>query len=152
MKKCLGSIAVGIIFVELFDFQTLKKYDGFKWGDEMQESGENYLEMILILQGQNGRTRSIDVAKALSVSKPSVSRAVSKLKKEGYLLTGEKGYLQLTESGLEIAERIYERHRFLTEFFMNIGVSEPIAVADACRVEHVISQETFLKWKDAYQK
>ena len=67
-------------------------------------------------------------------------------------MTGEKGYLQLTESGLEIAERIYERHRFLTEFFMNIGVSEPIAVADACRVEHVISQETFLKWKDAYQK
>lgn len=118
----------------------------------LQESGENYLEMILIIQGQKEKVRSIDVANALSVSKPSVSRAVANLKHSGYLTVCEDGSLQLTKQGLNVATQIYERHRFLTEYFMGIGVSESVAVADACRVEHVISQETFFRWKEAYQK
>jgi len=119
---------------------------------KLLESGENYLETILILQKTKEHVRSIDVANALSISKPSVSRAVSNLKKTGYLLVSENGYLQLTEKGLEIAKQIYEKHRFLTEFFMDIGVSESTAVTEACRMEHVISQDTFIKWKEAYKK
>lgn len=119
---------------------------------KLLESGENYLETILILQETKEYVRSIDVANALSISKPSVSRAVSSLKKMGYLYMSESGYLQLTEMGLNVARQIYERHRFLTEFFMDIGVPEPTAAAEACRMEHVISQDTFIKWKEAYEK
>lgn len=119
---------------------------------KLLESGENYLETILILQKNKEHVRSIDIANALSISKPSVSRAVSNLKKTGYLLVSESGYLQLTERGLKIAKQIYERHRFLTVFFMGIGVPESTAVAEACRIEHVISQDTFIKWKEAYKK
>ena len=119
---------------------------------KLLESGENYLETILILQVTKEYVRSIDVANALSVSKPSVSRAVSNLKKTGYLLVSEDGCLHLTEIGLKIAKQIYERHRFLTEFFMDIGVLELTAAAEACRMEHVISQDTFIKWKEAYKK
>ncbi len=119
---------------------------------KLLESGENYLETILILQRTKECVRSIDVANALSISKPSVSRAVSSLKKMGYLSVNKNGYLQLSESGLKIAQQIYDRHRFLTEFFMSIGVPESTAAVEACRMEHVISQDTFIKWKEAYKK
>lgn len=110
---------------------------------KIQESGENYLEMILILKNETGVVRSIDIARAMSFTKPSVSRAMSILKKAGHITMDEEGLIELTESGLQIAEQIYNRHRLLTEWLIAIGVSEKTAVADACRVEHVISQETF---------
>ncbi len=109
----------------------------------LQESGENYLETILILEKRNGIARSIDVANELNFSKPSVSRAVSILKKAGYLEIGPINQLLLTSSGREIAERIYERHLVLTKYLTDLGVSEKIASEDACRIEHVLSEETF---------
>jgi DtxR family Mn-dependent transcriptional regulator len=110
---------------------------------KIQESGENYLEKILILKNETGFVRSIDVAHALSFSKPSVSRAMSVLKKAGYITMDKEGQIELTESGRQIAERIYNRHQMLTNWLIAIGVSQETAVADACRMEHVISQETF---------
>lgn len=115
---------------------------------KLQESGENYLEAMLILKQKNGYVRSVDVARYLSFSKPSVSRAVSILKKAGHISMSQDGNLELTESGEKIAERIYERHQFLTRFFIAIGVSEQTATADACRMEHVLSEETFRRFTD----
>ena len=109
---------------------------------KLQESGENYLETILILERRNGIARSIDVANELGFSKPSVSRAVSVLKEAGYVKVGPINQLLLTESGRNIAEKIYHRHCVLREFLMQIGVKEDIAAKDACRMEHVISEET----------
>ena len=109
---------------------------------KLQESGENYLETILILERRNGIARSIDVANELGFSKPSVSRAVSVLKEAGYVKVGPINQLLLTESGRNIAEKIYHRHCVLKEFLMQIGVKEDIAAKDACRMEHVISEET----------
>jgi len=114
------------------------------WRVAMYESGENYLETILILENNNGSVRSIDIAKALSFSKPSVSHAVGLLKKSKYINVDSKGYITLTEMGREKAESIYERHQILTEFFVQTAnVCEEIAEKDACRVEHIISDETF---------
>lgn len=112
---------------------------------KIQESGENYLETILILKQEKGGVRSIDVAHALSFTKPSVSRAMSILRQAGHITMDDEGFLELTKSGREIAERIYERHRLLTEYLTAIGVSPETAAQDACRMEHVISQETFEK-------
>ena len=112
---------------------------------KIQESGENYLEMILMLKNEKGSVRSIDVAHALSVTKPSVSRAMSILRQAGHITMDGEGFLSLTASGREIAERIYERHRLLTEYLTALGVSPEIAAQDACRMEHVISQESFDK-------
>ena len=112
---------------------------------KIQESGENYLEMILMLKKEKGSVRSIDVAHALSVTKPSVSRAMSILRQAGHITMDEEGLLSLTASGREIAERIYERHRLLTEYLTALGVSPETAAQDACRMEHVISQESFDK-------
>ena len=109
---------------------------------KLQESGENYLETILILERRNGIARSIDVANELGFSKPSVSRAVSVLKEAGYVKVGPINQLLLTESARNIAEKIYHRHCVLKEFLMQIGVKEDIAAKDACRMEHVISEET----------
>ncbi len=109
---------------------------------KLQESGENYLETILILEKRNGIARSIDVANELGFSKPSVSRAVSVLKGAGYVKTGPINQLLLTETGRSIAEKIYHRHCVLKEFLMQIGVKEEVAAKDACRMEHVISEET----------
>ncbi|URZ00300.1 metal-dependent transcriptional regulator [Clostridium felsineum] len=110
----------------------------------MYESRENYLETILILQGQNGSVRSIDIAKKLDFSKPSVSRAVNILKNDKYIDIDEKGYINLTDKGEEKAKSIYERHRLLTEFFLKTAkVDEKIAEEDACKIEHIISNETF---------
>lgn len=109
----------------------------------LQESGEMYLESILVLSEQRGDVRSIDVCDYMGFSKPSVSRAIHLLEDGGYLTVDEKGYLTLTDVGLETAKKIYERHKLLTSFLLRLGVEEKIATDDACRMEHDISDETF---------
>ena len=113
----------------------------------LQESGEMYLETILILSQKLEHVRSLDVAEHMGFSKPSISRAVGLLKSAGYILMDPTGYLTLTESGRAIAEKIYERHNALSRFFMNIGVDEKTALEDACKIEHYISDVTFEKIK-----
>ena len=110
---------------------------------QLKESGEMYLETIYVLHRQKGFVRSIDVCEEMGYSKPSVSRAVGLLRDGGYLTVSKDGGLHLTEAGLEVAERTYERHTVLSELFKKLGVSEERAVADACKIEHVISVETF---------
>lgn len=110
----------------------------------MYESGENYLEIILILARKNGSVRSIDIARELEFSKPSVSRAVGLLKESGFIDIDENGSIQLTASGRDKAEAIYEKHELLTKFLIKTAlVSAEVAEKDACRIEHVISDETF---------
>lgn len=109
---------------------------------QLLESGEMYLETILILTQQKGSVRSIDVGEYMGYSKPSVSRAVGLLRRGGYLNMDAHGALTLTESGHEIASKILERHRLLTDCLMRLGVSEETASEDACRIEHHISDET----------
>ena len=108
----------------------------------IQESGEMYLETILILS-RKGPVRSIDVSEHMGYSKPSVSRAVSLLKSGGYLTMEDNGFLHLTEAGKELAEKIYERHTTLTEALLSLGVDKEAASEDACRIEHVISDASF---------
>lgn len=110
---------------------------------ELHKSGEDYLEAIYVLQDKYELVRSIDVAHYFDYSKPSVSRAVSLLKKEGYLYMHSNGGLELTESGLAKAKKIYERHTVLSAMFRYLGVNTATAADDACQVEHVISEETF---------
>ncbi|MEL7609262.1 MAG: metal-dependent transcriptional regulator [Bacillota bacterium] len=110
---------------------------------KIQESAENYLEAIVVLQQRFGRVRSIDVANELGFSKPSVSFAMKRLRENGYVTVDSGGYLSLTGAGTEIAERIYERHKLLTEYFIAIGVDAKTAREDACKIEHVISGQTF---------
>jgi Mn-dependent DtxR family transcriptional regulator len=109
----------------------------------VHESGEMYLEAILVLSKKNGFVRSIDVSEYLGYSKPSVSRAVGILKTGGYLLMEKDGSLTLTESGRSIAEKIFERHTVLSRLLVGLGVSEETAAADACKMEHAISDESF---------
>lgn len=115
---------------------------------QIHESAENYLETILMIQKEKGTVRSIDVARRLEFSKPSVSRAMSLLKANGCILMDTDGRLHLTESGMDIAQRIYERHFLLTRWLMMLGVDEETASADACRIEHDISEVTFQKLKE----
>lgn len=110
---------------------------------KIQESAENYLKTILMLGKEKGNVRSIDIATALSFSKPSVSVAMKNLRENGYILMDKDGYIALTEKGHEIAETIYERHTLLSSFLMYLGVSRETATQDACRIEHVISPESF---------
>ena len=117
---------------------------------KLHASGEDYLEAILILQEQKGMVRSIDVARHLDVSKPSVSHAVTTLKDGGFLTMDEDYFLHLTDIGREVAEQIYERHCFFTKQLIAAGVDPKTAEDDACRMEHVISQESFLKLKIAF--
>jgi len=120
---------------------------------KMQESGENYLETILILKQEKGYVRSIDIALKLDFSKPSVSRAMGLLRENGYItMDPREGWIELTETGLEIAEKIYERHQVISKWLMYMGVREDTATADACRIEHVISQETFDRIKEHIAK
>ena len=119
---------------------------------KIQESAENYLEAILILMHKNGQVRSIDVAHYTGFSKPSISRAVGLLRDNGYVSTDQNGLLGLTEAGLKIAETIYERHTVLTDLLTKLGVSPETAAEDACRIEHVISAETFDKLKEHVRK
>ena len=109
----------------------------------VHESGEMYLEAIHVLSKNNGFVRSIDVSEYLGYSKPSVSRAMGILRSGGYITMDKDGGLSLTESGLEIAEKIYARHTLLTKLLVRIGVSEETAAEDACKLEHAISDESF---------
>lgn len=109
----------------------------------LQESGEMYLESLLVLSRRLDSVRSIDVSEYMGFSKPSVSRAIGLLKSGGYVVMDGNGFLTLTESGREIAEKIYERHELLTMSLQRIGVSEKTAAEDACKMEHVISDESF---------
>ncbi|WP_066645058.1 metal-dependent transcriptional regulator [Christensenella timonensis] len=115
---------------------------------DLRESGENYLEAILVLQQKTGVVHSIDVANYLNVTKPSVSRAMGILKDADYIWVEKGGQLHLTEAGKKIAESIYERHRLLTEYLVHLGVDEQTAASDACRIEHVISEQSFQKIKE----
>ncbi|MDD5954469.1 MAG: metal-dependent transcriptional regulator [Firmicutes bacterium] len=109
----------------------------------LQESGEMYLESIYVLSKKLGAVRSIDVSEYMGYSKPSVSRAVSLLKSAGYIVMNEENLITLTDSGLAIAKKIYDRHTLLSELLIRLGVSEKTAVQDACKMEHTISDETF---------
>ena len=109
----------------------------------IHESGEMYLEAILVLSQKNGSVRSIDVSEYLGYSKPSVSRAVGILKNGNYIVVDKDGSLSLTESGKAIAEKIFERHTVLSQLLIRLGVSEETAIADACKLEHAISDESF---------
>ena len=110
---------------------------------QLQESGEMYLETILILSKKISNVRSIDVCEYMGFSKPSVSRGIGLLKKAGYVETDENGHLELTESGKKVAGTIYERHVMLANFLISLGVDEQTATKDACRIEHVISSQSF---------
>ena len=110
---------------------------------KIQESAENYLETILILKKEKGNVRSIDVVNELGFSKPSVSVAMKHLREDGYVTVDENGFINLTEKGLEIASSIYERHTLISNWLIQLGVPKEIALEDACRMEHVISSETF---------
>ncbi len=109
----------------------------------VHESGEMYLEAILVLSKQNGFVRSIDVSEYLGYSKPSVSRAMGILRSGEYITVDKDGSITLTDSGREIAEKIYERHTVLTALLVRMGVSEEVAAADACKMEHAVSDESF---------
>lgn len=110
---------------------------------KIQESAENYLETILILQLRMGELRSIDIANEMGFSKPSVSVAMGNLRENGYISVDKSGYITLLPSGREIAERIYERHTLITHWLTVLGVSPATASEDACRIEHILSDETF---------
>ena len=117
---------------------------------KMQESPEDYLETIYMLSLHSSEVRSIDVARHLGYSKPSVSVAMKRLRENGYVNMDHNNLLTLTESGLAIARSIYERHQVISGYLMSIGVSEETALKDACRIEHVLSEETFHKIKEIF--
>lgn len=110
---------------------------------KIQKSSEDYLEAMLMMQEAHGYIRSIDVAERLGVTKPSVSYAAKRLRENGYLTMDKNGLISLTDSGMAIAQRMYERHRTLTEFLIRLGVDEEVAAEDACKIEHDISEATF---------
>ena len=118
---------------------------------KIHASGEDYLETILILHREMGMVRSVDVARHMDVSKPSVCHAVAFLQEGGFLIMDEDHFLHLTEVGKKIAGKIYERHCFFTDRLIEAGVDPKTAEADACRIEHVISDETFRRLKEKYQ-
>lgn len=109
----------------------------------LNESGEMYLESILVLTETKGSVRSIDVAEFMNYSKPSISRAIGILKNQNFIIVDRDGYITLTETGRERAHKIYERHTVLSKALIMLGVDEQTATEDACRIEHVISDETF---------
>ena len=118
---------------------------------QIKESAEDYLEKILILSNKNSLVRSIDIVNYMKLSKPSVSVAMKKLRENGYILMDNDGYITLTEEGKKIAEKIYERHMFITKGLQDLGVPEEIASSDACKIEHVLSEETFDAIKEKYK-
>ncbi len=118
----------------------------------LQESGEMYLETILILSKKGTSVRSIDICEYMSFSKPSVSRAVGLLKSGGFILVDNMGYITLTDEGKEVAQKIYDRHKLLTQFLIKLGVDEATASDDACKMEHCISDVTFSALKKFIEK
>ena len=116
---------------------------------KIYESAEDYLEMILVIKRKKGSVRSIDIAREMNFSKPSISIAMKKLQKDGLIEINQGREIDLTPAGREIAERIYERHVVISQILMKIGVEETTAVKEACRIEHVISQDSFEKLKEA---
>ena len=114
---------------------------------QLQESGQMYLETIYILTGGGRQVRSIDVCEYMGFSKPSVSRAIGLLKNGGFITVDQDGYITLTSEGREVAEKTYDRHRVITAFLVSIGVPEDIASADACKMEHHMSDESFVALK-----
>lgn len=115
----------------------------------IHQSGEDYLETILLLKREKGYVRSIDIATKLGYSKPSISRAMTILKKENFIVMDEKGYITLTDMGMEMAQKIYLRHETITQFLVkSLNLDEKIAEDDACKIEHVISEETLMKMQD----
>lgn len=118
----------------------------------IQESGEMYLENIYVLKKKLDHVRSVDVANYASYSKPSVSRAMGILKKDGFITINDEGFIELTAEGEKIATSIYARHVFLSAFLKEIGVSEDTAAKDACKMEHILSEESFSKLKEFYEK
>ena len=107
------------------------------------KSAEDYLESMIILKAKNGYIRSVDIAGFLGVTKPSVSNAMKRLREEGYIEMNRSGFITVTEKGMEIADKIYTRHKKLTDFFVALGVNEEVAEDDACKIEHDLSDETF---------
>lgn len=118
----------------------------------IQESGEMYIETIYVLTQKSDKVRSIDVCEHMGYSKPSVSRAIGILKRGGYITVDSSGYITLTDSGIAAAERIYERHTILTQFLETLGVSHETASNDACKMEHIISDESFFAIKKKIEK
>ncbi|MCR5384283.1 MAG: metal-dependent transcriptional regulator [Saccharofermentans sp.] len=114
-----------------------------KNSSDIGKSAEDYLESMIILKEKNGYVRSIDIAGFLGVTKPSVSNAMKRLREEGYIEMNRSGFITVTEKGMEIADKIYTRHKMLKDFFIALGVDPEIAEEDACRIEHDISDETF---------
>ncbi len=119
---------------------------------KIQESAEDYLETILMLGESRERVRSIDIVKHMKLSKPSVSVAMKKLRENGYINMDTDGYITLTDEGGKIARKIYERHKFISSWLEDLGVDSEIAMKDACRIEHVLSDETFEAIKTRYGK
>lgn len=119
---------------------------------KLQESGENYLETILVLKNRNGNVRSIDIANELGYTKPSISRAMTILRSADYIAIDDAtGYITLTSKGFNIARTMFERHQILSSYLVSLGVSPETATQDACRIEHVISEETFNKIREKTQ-
>ena len=118
----------------------------------LQESGEMYIESIYVLNKKIGNVRSIDICEHLGYSKPSVSRAMSLLKKGGFVAVDDNGYLTLTDAGREVAEKMYQRHTILSELLMRLGVDEKTAIEDACKIEHHISDISFNAIKKYVEK
>lgn len=119
---------------------------------KLHRSGEDYLEAILVLQRKNGYVRSLDIAEYVGVTKPSISNATRLLREGGFITMDKNKLVHLTDAGYEVAERIYERHRMLTEWLISIGVPAEIAEDDACKIEHDVSRETFDKMKEHWEK
>ena len=115
----------------------------------IHESGEDYLEAILMIQKRNGNVRSIDIAHELSFSKPSVSVAMKNLRQKNLITVADNGDIRLTEDGHKIADKVYERHQLISSWLMILGVQEKTAIHDACRIEHIISEESFQALKKA---
>lgn len=118
----------------------------------IHQSGEDYLEVILVLKKRLGMVRSIDIVNELHYKKPSVSIAMKKLRESGYILTDAEGHITLTEKGQEVAEQVYERHQVLTSMLVSLGVDPETASDDACKIEHHLSQQTFECLKAHFQK
>ena len=119
---------------------------------QIKESAENYLEAILMIKKEKGNVRSIDVANHLNFTKPSVSVAMKSFREEGYVTMDNDGSINLTQKGMEIAERVYERHEVIAKAIMALGIDEEVAYEDSCKIEHDISQQTFDKIKEHLKK